>query len=377
MMLAALSPLFFPLVCFACGIYMQVNCGLSLGLLLGAVGLAIGSCCLLSTIFGGRGIWLAVGFLFFFSGSALVQAQRDWQQTVITAYADREIDVVCVIDDITQRATYQDGHIIELSVRRARCCYESDYSDVSFKLMLYTNARPSVKVGDVVEFHQISFSSTEQPRMGNNPSFQHYLLKEGVVGSLFVYGAIDYGVIERPAWSLKGWLWRLREDVYLGVKRKLAPQTFHYFALIFLGNKQQEKSEDLRQTFSYWGLSHYLARAGLHIILFIMVWSWLLNLFPVHLRVKQLMLLVMCIVYALLSWYSIPFARALGSFLLAEGGRFFGYQPTFFHTLTLLCCVILMYSPMQLFFLDFQLTFGLTFVLSWYGRCISSNRQES
>lgn len=376
------SPFFFPLLCLIAGIYAQTILSLSMGWLLGCV-------CVVVSLVGGylyqvngknlahHGSRVLIVLLFFFTGSLLLQSQREWQHLLLQSYADRQIDITGMIEDITDRAAPEYGQIVHIRVSSVKDCVSLDTQNVDFKLSIYTTGRMALRVGDVGLVQNVYFSGSEQSRMTSNPPFQDYLLKENIIGSVFMYGHIDYGLISRPSWSFARWIWQLRQNAYHGIKRKLDTKTFQYFALIFLGNKQQEKSEDLRQIFAYWGLSHYLARAGLHIILFILVWQFLLNLLPIHLLVKRVLLIVMCCIYGLLSWYSIPFGRALYSFLLAEIGRLFGFQPTFFHTLTLLCCLILLFNPMQLFFLDFQLTFGLTFVLSWYGRFTAPNKQES
>ncbi|MFA6527306.1 MAG: ComEC/Rec2 family competence protein [Candidatus Babeliales bacterium] len=395
MLYAQESPFFFPLLCLIAGIYLQTQCELPMGVLLGGVCLVVVGIIVNINLAPGlrRGdpskvvaasyrrmpvSRLLIGLLFFCAGGVLVQAQRDWQHILLESYADKQIDIIGTIDDITQRAAPEYGQIVHIRVSRARDSTLPDAQDVDFKLVLYTTGRlAGLQVGDVITLQNISFSGTPSVRMTDGPSFQDHLLKEHIIGSVFIYGHIEYGLVHRPSWSIARWVWQLRESTYHGLKKKLTPKTLQYVALIFLGNKQQEKSEDLRQTFAYWGLSHYLARAGLHIVLFILVWQFLLNLLPIHLLIKRFLLIAMCCVYGLLSWYSIPFGRALYSFLLAEVGKFFGFQPTFFHTLTLLCCVILLFSPLQLFFLDFQLTFGLTFILSWYGRFTAPNKQES
>jgi competence protein ComEC len=167
----------------------------------------------------------------------------------------------------------------------------------------------------------------------------------------------------------------MRNDVYQAIRTKLSPLTADYFGLIFLGNKQQESAHTLRTMFSYWGLSHYLARSGLHIILFIMLWSFFFRIIPLHGSIKRVMLVVICVVYDFLSWSSIPFARAYYAFLLMKGGELLYQQINYLHILSIVCLSILLFNPMQLFFLDFQLTFALTFTLVFLSALFSAHKK--
>lgn len=319
---------------------------------------------------------ITVGVLFFVTGGFLLQLHYDWQDTLATRYAERSFAFIGNIEDITDRETQDRGQVIRFCASTVHTA-DGNEQPVNFRLLIYTTRKlKHILVGDCVRFSDIHFLKTDSQRMTDAPSFHEYLLKEQILGSVFAYGSINCVLISRPQYSITRWLWQLRECIYQACKRKLTPLTFSYVALIFFGNKYQDNSEDLRNMFSYWGLSHYLARAGLHIILFILVWEFFFHFLPIYVLFKRLMLIMMCVTYGLLSWYSIPFGRALISFLLAEAGAFLGHRPTFFHTLTLLCCLVLLLSPLQLFFLDFQLTFGLTFALSWYGNLVFAGTQE-
>ena len=110
--------------------------------------------------------------------------------------------------------------------------------------------------------------------------------------------------------------------------------------------------------FKQWGISHYLARSGLHVVIFVMIWQTLLALLPLPLRTKNLFLILLIICYALLSWSSVSFERALLMFLLYRIACLLGYASHYIHVITLTTLRTYPQSIASLFF-DFQLSFGL------------------
>ncbi len=245
----------------------------------------------------------------------------------------------------------------------------------SCELLCYMKRHTFCRVGDQIRIENIMFKPPPEQSSSGNPAYYDYLIKEHIVGSLFIPFRSAVQCIYRPSVSLRRWLWNFRLTTYRALTDCLTPLTRSYVGLIFLGNKQQLEIDDLRQKFNYWGLSHYLARSGIHIILIIMIWRFLLGFIPLYITFKRLFLIILCLIYDIVSWSSIPFTRAYYAFLITEGGGLCGRHTNSLHLLTLMCLTILLYNPMQLFFLDFQLTFGLTFTLLLLSRLLNDHQQ--
>ncbi|MBD3272914.1 hypothetical protein GF385_00995 [Candidatus Dependentiae bacterium] len=163
---------------------------------------------------------------------------------------------------------------------------------------------------------------------------------------------------------IKQFIYKARQKIYFKIKQKLNKKSFCYFSSIFLGNKKTNISAQQKNIFNIWGISHYLARSGLHIIIFIIIWKIILNLIPIPIRIKNIFLFLTLLIYLALSWPSLSFLRAFFIFILYMIGILFNKQTNFSHILIVICILILIKNPIQLFFLDFQLTFFLTFALS-------------
>lgn len=242
---------------------------------------------------------------------------------------------------------------------------DPNVKNIDFSLICYSRFGTDIQVGDLIELSDIKIKKAGTSSLSENQTYQDYLYKEGYLSSVFLTKKNGLTIINRPEKCWQRWIWSFKTEIYNNLKNKMDEQTFTYFALIFLGNTHQPEILEMRETFNYWGLSHYLARSGLHIVFFILIWTFLFRFIPIGLNWKRILLILLCVIYKLLSWSSIPFIRAFYVFLLMEGGKLFDLQTHFLHLLSVFCLIVLVFNPMQLFFLDFQLSFGLTFALSW------------
>ena len=235
---------------------------------------------------------------------------------------------------------------------------------ITGSLLVYVKNLHATDIGDKILLRW----PTIKPLQGTRLEFAQFLAKQGIIASLFIYNTHNIRLLEKSDWSLSRWIWNLRQRIYTTILKKLSSHTRPYIGLLFFGNKQHIQTPALQKNFNTWGLSHYLARSGLHIVFLIGLWFFLLRLLPLHLVIKKGLLLIFTIIYAALSWDSISFFRALLVFVLAQGGIFLKREVTSLHLLTLVCMVVLLHNPLQLFYLDFQLTFGLTFGLLIFGK---------
>jgi competence protein ComEC len=157
---------------------------------------------------------------------------------------------------------------------------------------------------------------------------------------------------------------------------KMSKKTSAFFSSLFLGYKKVDEREMslLKEHFKWWGISHYLARSGLHMVIFSFVLHLFLRVIPITFLYKQIILLVLSLLYFFLSFPSVSFNRAFLTFLLFKMCILTQQQTHPLHLFTLTTFIILLINPWQLFFLDFQLSFGLTFALIWLNHLKSKQK---
>ena len=233
-------------------------------------------------------------------------------------------------------------------------------------VLCYLSTKKKIHEGDALRLSNVRLTSEAQPRGTDGlPTFTDYLVRHGVLCSVFASNK-QLTVLRHATLTISNTLSRFRERLFDSLKKKLSNQTFSYFAPLFLGNKTEELTRADQPYFNFWGVTHFLARSGLHVALFVLLWTMLTRLLPVPLLARNLILLSLFVLYYALSWSSASFIRAASIFTLSRVAAIAGLFSTFVHTLVLVCIVLLMFNPINLLFLDFQLTFGLTMALGLF-----------
>ncbi|MGC2310785.1 MAG: ComEC/Rec2 family competence protein [Candidatus Babeliaceae bacterium] len=230
-----------------------------------------------------------------------------------------------------------------------------------YSLKIYMSQKIDAHVGDILEIKYLSLA----PIPPND--YQKYLMKEGILITSFVK-KLYYRVLE-SAPSIHHEIITMRNNTIQDLKSKMSESTFALFAPLFLGNKylvDREQFRSIKQDFKYWGITHYLARSGLHVVLFIALYNILCMLLPLPFFGKHILMLILLWFYMLFSWSSVSFLRAFIAYHITKL-CLFNYVPSLtLHIICLTCLLTLLLNPFQLFFLDFQLSFFLTFCLAWF-----------
>ena len=228
-------------------------------------------------------------------------------------------------------------------------------------LYVFTPQRIPVKQGDTLQLNQIVISPN------TNSDYKTYLTREGITFSIFLKQNHPYKILNLNKGSLGQSIARERTRMLLSLRKKLSKKTFTLFTALFLGYKHTTKQDltDYKNIFKNLGILHYLARSGLHLVIIIMLLQFLLRGIPCSFTIKQLFMTAFIIVYHLLSWSSISFMRALVTFFLFSWCVVARWQSNFLHLLTITCFFTLIFNPLQLFALDFQLSYGMTYALAF------------
>lgn len=177
-----------------------------------------------------------------------------------------------------------------------------------------------------------------------------------------------YTLIDRPYVSLNRLLYSYKKRMLAFFKKKMNKRTFTLFSALFLGNNDSIKKEvkQYQISFQNWGIIHYLARSGLHLVIVTALLEYILFILPCSFTVGRIIILCCALLYWILSWASLSFYRALAVFVFSQSARIGRKQHHFLHLLLFTCSCFLIINPIVLFFLDFQLTFGITIALGLF-----------
>ncbi len=234
---------------------------------------------------------------------------------------------------------------------------------------VYANNVADLCIGDTIEVRDIKI------KKNNNSSFARYLIKEKSVATIFE-SKLSYTIVHRPTYSFTRGINAYAINTYRSLIKKFSEQTAALFSSLFLGKqqKQQPTTQSIKEECLQWGISHYLARSGLHLVICIMLWQALFAFIPCRFWLKNSLLIGIVAMYTLLSWSSISFYRALWVFILSKIGSLAHVPLQGLHSIAIITLCTILYNPMQLFFLDFQLSFFLTFAIIFYST-LQSNKK--
>lgn len=348
----SLHPLFISLIGLILGITGYcLDCSFYYYVVVAALALTI-------TLITRQMLWFFIFGIFFGLGSILSFYQHKNYTTSIIPSGQK---IIGDIQEITQTANLSWPYRVKIA-----------YYDPAKKTIyayIYTKKPPRGLIGDTLLIEDVHFT---KPPKGD---FKKYLIKEGISATGFTYTFKTY-LIKRPYFSWLRLADRIKKSLLRSIKKHLSPSTFSLFCSLFMGENQtaQYKLESEKEQFKQWGIMHYLARSGLHLTIFVYCWFLLLSLIPMPFFLKHLILLLLTILYFLFSTATISFIRAFNLFVLHTTKNICKLPMNAVHGITIIALTTLIYNPYQLLFLDFQLSFFLTFCLAWLAKINKQRR---
>lgn len=228
-----------------------------------------------------------------------------------------------------------------------------------FYLDIFLRKRPRLLVND-----KINLPLPAQQAGKKNDDLMLFSRKGKVLQTFFLK-SIRPRLLYRPYLSVSRFCARLKNKILALIKTHLSSTTAKLVSAMVLGYKIARDHEwfDIQDNMQKWGIVHYLARSGLHVTLVIILLLSILGWIPLHIRIKRLAAVLLLTIFALLTWMSVSFQRALTTFFLGIFAQSF-YLPI--QSLQLLCAsalLICIINPWHIFFLDFQLSFLMTGLL--------------
>ena len=298
-------------------------------------------------------LWYCALIIVFAWGGYSYQHSIDQFDAFFITHANIKYSVTGTIVD----CQYQRGsrHSYVFTVAATQLQNKKDKYRINKNMLVYTQ-QCDCKVGDTITINDVTFKKP------NNDEFVRYLLKQGVSATLFIT-AKEINCTHRPERSIRRWVHSKRKKLYWSMMRSLTRTSRALASALFFGNRSDDKRtcDKVSHYFKQWGIAHYFARSGLHLVLFVIFLQWLISLLPMNLLIKEVLLLLLVFIYFLMSWASLSFMRALTTLFVYKAHVI---NKRAFSSVSAIICIAffaLLYNPHYLFFLDFQLSFFLTF----------------
>src|SRR6056297_567769 len=114
------------------------------------------------------------------------------------------------------------------------------------------------------------------------------------------------------------------------------------------------------------GIAHIFAVSGLHIGIFIVVFSYIFKFLKFNLRKSQIILIGFLWYYAFIIGFPVSILRALILFSILTLGNLLYRKNSPFNSISLVGLILLIYNPLWLFDVGFQLSFSTTITIYLY-----------
>lgn len=231
----------------------------------------------------------------------------------------------------------------------------SDMKNICIRITIQEQC--ALCMGDTITIPQIYL------RAPREASMRQTLHKMNIVATGKMSSLATATVLPTTSWWHKT-RHSLRNALLHKAQQDFSPYTAQLLTTLFLGYPARGAITSTKSLFERWGISHYLARSGLHIVIILSLLHLFFMLLPCTIIIRYLFSGLISIYYAYISWPTVSFMRALGTALwytccLLNRG-------IAVHTLHVISCITLItliYQPLFLFSLDFQLSYALTATL--------------
>lgn len=239
-------------------------------------------------------------------------------------------------------------------------------SKQDFTLYIYTKKFPRAYLGDLILIKNLVL------RPNSDQQFQFFLIKNQINASTFIPN-LDFKKIYNPNQPTFA---KYKRYLLKTINNKMSAQTKVMFNSIFLGNKLQDKNQinHIKHNFQTWGIVHYLARSGLHLVIISTIWQTVCRTIWLPLIASNLIILLFIAIFSLLSWTALPFMRALIVIVIYRICQLCHLQLNLIHALNISCIILIFANPISLFGLDFQLSFFLTYGLVLFSQILRAHK---
>ena len=302
------------------------------------------------------GIWLIAALSIICMAAMLTQ--RVWKDIQVN-WNDTQQQWIGVVESVQkkgEKTTTYDVRLSPLHHLKNEC---------NVRLYVENKHKPQLHMGDKIAFSGI-IKSEKKPNYPNDFDLKTYLLVHQISGYCYVKENAYLLIPTTKTFSFKHYFLSLREQLSNLYLKYFNGVDMALLSAITLGDKSLLHT-DTRQLFAETGTSHVLALSGLHLGILFTLLNWvflpLLKRNSIFRFVAFACVISLLWLFVLLSGCSLSIVRSACMFTLAQmAGIIKGGKPNGLNNLSIAGIVILLFDPLALFDVGFQLSF--TAVLS-------------
>lgn len=288
----------------------------------------------------------------------------------IAQFVDKPVTFTCQV--IEQPVVKKER--IEYTVRISRVYFNNNWYSIHTKVKLIcpgNNKTPIYQYGDILQVRN-ELHIPPQPFNEGGFNYNYYLNAKGIhaVSYAAPYQIKKIGVLMRTN-IIEEFVYRSRQSITRTVNKFLPENEAALLKGIIIGDRTGF-SEKMTENFSRSGLSHLVAVSGMHVAILLTGITYLLGLFNINKYLSKVISIIFIILFIFITGCTPSVLRAsimaiifLLSYLVNREAD--AYTSLFFSALA-----ILLYNPIILFDIGFQLSFCATLSLFLFYKPIYS-----
>jgi hypothetical protein len=304
-------------------------------------------------------LYLIIGIIFFLCGAIRYYQQKDlYFSDILFLHKKCSIQGTVLTVDTNQNSNEQTSRI-EFAIDTITINNKS----YSVRKNIYIFVPVWQKIW-VIPYQKISLENItlSHPK---SLSYENYLIKEKI-WAITHLPYFSYKTIQKPR-ELFLWYNTLCQAPLKTTGRYLSEQAHYLYLSIFCGKKiKSSTGTALKHLFSYWGLSHHLARSGLHLVLLLWILFFIFSFIPCSLIKKHIFIGGIIFIYYTTTFSSVAFLRSFCMYIGYVSCKGLNVPINTIHILLLVTLGIVWHNPYHIFFLDFQLSFSVTLLILWF-----------
>ena len=299
---------------------------------------------------------------FFLTGMILVYEN---DATNHTNYFEKHLKntskVILAIDKVLKPGNYHYKYladVVQLDSKKTTGHVLLNIEKDSTSLLFHT--------GDLV-FLKNKFQDIKSSLNPHQFNYKHYLKKQGINQQVYITHQ-EILLLDESKVSLLRFIDAFRVKIQKSLRRyHFTDDELAVMNALLLGQRQ-EISKQLSDNYSKAGAIHILAVSGLHVGVILLILSFILK--PLE-RINngKLIKLVLVILslwfFAILAGFSASVIRAVTMFSAIALGQFFNKRNAVEHSLIFSMFIILLWKPLFLFDVGFQLSYTAVFGIIW------------
>ncbi|WDV44567.1 DNA internalization-related competence protein ComEC/Rec2 [Clostridiaceae bacterium M8S5] len=292
-----------------------------------------------------------ITFLILVTLLGMIVIQLNLHKSEMTNFNGDMVIIRGIISDKISQNEYSTNYIVKTEYIKNK----EEFLKVSEKIILKCIGNNELKIGDYVEYK----SKVSLPSTNTNPKlfdYRLYLMMDDIF-TMTKCKAVDIQIIERSRLStIPKFIIDVKEKLKKSMDISLSPECSQIAKAIIFSDKTALSEKDSKTIRSI-GMAHIIAVSGFHVWILSAIILYLLKLFIYQKRIRVIVCLILLWLYGGLIGYPPSVLRAL---IMLSCGMFADVIYRKNDSINSLCFaafLILMFKPLWIFSVGFQLSF--------------------